>query len=117
MLTKERKSNIGLYRQRVRFEEFTTTTTPSGGTTQSWQLLDTRWANIKPLSGRERRQIEGLQSEVSHEIEIRHSLSINGNQIRAVYKGRIFKLHYSINKGEENTYTEFSATELLGDLL
>lgn len=115
MLTKERKSFIGLYRQRVQFQEYVTTTTPSGGTTQTWENLEKRWTKIKPLSGRERRQVDQSQSEVTHDIELRYEITLSNSQIRAVYRDRIFNIQFGINKGEENTYMELSASELTDD--
>lgn len=115
MLTKDRVKNVGLFKQRGTFQMYTEEQTPSGGTIPTWVDMFERWVNLSPISGWERRQIDQLQSEVSHIIKVRHNKDLLTNQIRFLYRDRIFNVRYPINLGEESKFIELAASELVGD--
>ena len=64
---------IGKLRHRVRLERPSRTQDPATGEMiDGWELVDTLWASIEPLSAREFIAAMSTQSEVTARILIRH---------------------------------------------
>ena len=63
---------IGELRHRVRIEVETRTDDGGGGATAAWLPLETVWAAVKDMDGREVTSADGRQGRVTHEVWIRH---------------------------------------------
>lgn len=71
MITKDKRKHIGDFRQRITFEYVTVTSGATGGT-ENWTTLTTAWANIKPMSGSQRLQMEAQNVILSHNVQVRY---------------------------------------------
>jgi SPP1 family predicted phage head-tail adaptor len=90
-----------------------------GGQQLVWTDLITVWADIQPLSGRELESAQRMASEISHQITVRYQPIFADTRVvagyRALYKGRIFNIHASMNEDEKNAVITLLASEGLDD--
>lgn len=93
----------------VELQSFTTTPDGMGGTNETWSKVADVWANIEPVTGNERWEIESLKGTISHVITIRFKDVTNENRI--VYNGRVFLIQYALNEGEQGHFTKLACTE------
>ncbi len=107
-------SDVGRLRQRVELQEYTTVSDGQGGTTATWVELDTVWADIKPVGGSERYEIESLKGNITHTVKIRYYSGLT-NENRFVFDGKTYYIKYPLNKGYDNTYMELAVTEEQND--
>ena len=96
-------------KQFVELQSYTTTSDGMGGTTAVYTKVADIWANIQPVTGNEKWEIESIKGTISHVITIRHRAVTNENRIR--YKGRTFLIRYALNEGEESKFTKLACTE------
>lgn len=111
-ITTAKKKITGQLRQRVSVMKETLISDGMGGEWPEWQEERKIWANIKPVSGSQRLHLDAIDSTISHVIETRYT----GKELtdrKLTYKGRSFNIHYYLNEGEENAYTELAAREEL----
>ena len=110
MITKEKKKFTGQLRQRVTVMKEELVSDGMGGQFPEWTEDFKVWANIKPVSGSQRLHLNAIDSNVSHVIQTRYTgKDLKDRKLK--YKGRSFNIHYNLNEGEENAYTEMAATE------
>jgi SPP1 family predicted phage head-tail adaptor len=64
--------DIGRLRERVTLQQATTTTDAQGGSATTWATLDTVWASIEPVSGREQIQAGAMGSQVGYRVGLRY---------------------------------------------
>lgn len=81
-----------------------------GGITRSWEDMDTVWAEILPLSGKETLRQLQLQSVVTHRITIRYRNDVNA-AMRLATGGRVFVIRAVINPGERDEVLELLTEE------
>lgn len=109
----------GILRQRITLQAPVITTGEIGGPLKTWASVATVWADINPLTGRERLQAAALKSEVSHEITIRWQAALADPQavaaMRIVFGTRIFNIHASMNQDERNRVLVLLASEGMND--
>ena len=110
MKYKTTHSDVGRLRQRIELQEYVTTSDGQGGTTATWQELDTVWADIKPVGGSERYEIESLKGNITHTVRLRHYSGIT-NENRFIFNGKAYYIKYPLNKGYDNAYMELAVTE------
>lgn len=141
MKTKSRQANIGLLKQRVTFQKFNLSSDGMGGNSQTWEDVDTVWASVSAVSGRESFEIGGLKDKVRYKILTRFRSDFNTGNIwstseelfststkvwnepvlasestynfllRALYNGRYFNIEYAQDRSEERAYSEMIAVE------
>jgi SPP1 family predicted phage head-tail adaptor len=109
MLTKDKTTYVGDLKQRVELQSYTTVSDGMGGTTATWVKEADLWANIKPVNGSEKWEIESIKGNISHTVLMRHRAITNEN--RLVYNGRKFNVKYAIDKGEEGALTKLAVAE------
>lgn len=109
----------GQLTRRLRIQSRASTQDTFGSPNLVWTDVATVWAEIQPLSGRELESAQRLASEVSHQITVRYQSIFADTKIvagyRALYKGRIFNIHASMNEDERNTVLTLLASEGLDD--
>jgi SPP1 family predicted phage head-tail adaptor len=122
MLTKDKRKHIGDFRQSITFEYVTVTSGATGGN-ETWSTLTTGWANIKPINGFQRLQMQAQNVIVSHIAQVRYrgDLDLIGyanqeydNLLRIKYTDkneRIFNVQYVINEDEYGAYFEIAVKE------
>lgn len=81
----------------------------------TWNTIDTVWASIVPLSGRELERAQAIRPEISHEITIRYKTAYADpktvDKYRGVYKSRVFDFHATMNPEEGNVAIIILASE------
>jgi SPP1 family predicted phage head-tail adaptor len=100
----------GWLRHRVAFEAATETPDEAGGASLAWATIATLWAAIEPLSAREQAVADHRAGVVTHRIVIRWRTGIEGG-MRAVYRGRYFRLLAIHDPDETRRYLVANATE------
>lgn len=95
------KVKAGDLPHRVEIQSFTETRDAYGGVTKTPVTDATVWARVSPLSGREYWQAAQVQSETTHEIEIRYRTRPEAKQ-RVLWGSRVFEILSVINPEERN---------------
>jgi len=64
-----------------------------------WQTVETRWANVSGLSGREYWQAQQAQAETTYRVEMRYSarLAALGSKARLVWDGKTLEVESVID--------------------
>ena len=104
----------GPLRHRVEIQEATEAQDAHGQMIESWARLgDPRWAQIRPMSGREIYDAETPRADVTHEITMRHhSAALTPkHRIRRIRDGRVFTIVSAVNYDERNRRTVVMARE------
>jgi len=83
----------GSMNKRVSVETITEGRDADGGITATWAADASRWASIRPLSGRELFEAQQVKSDVTHRFRIRAPYSgLNPTDYRIVYSSRTFNI-------------------------
>jgi len=101
--------------RRVTIQSRAATQDTFGAQSSTWADVATVWAGIEPLTGRELMNAQTISSEISHKITMRYqSAWANPKTVagyRAVYGGRVFDIHASMNEFEGNERITLLAAE------
>jgi len=96
----------GDLRHLVVIEQQAQTQDSFGGQPLTWTAVDTVWADINPLSGREREASQAINVEISHEITIWYQARFADPKVMAAYRlrygTRLFNIHGTLNVDERN---------------
>lgn len=90
----------GPMRDRVTLQVNTPTKDALGGLVDSWGIVDTRWSNVKPMTGKEYFSAERVQSEVTHEIRMRYYSGLTTAH-RIKFGTRIFNILSILSPDEQ----------------
>lgn len=102
---------IGALRSRVTLQQKTRTSDGIGGATVSWTDVATVWANVKPVSSKEKYQAERLSKNASHAITIRHRADVN-EQFRVLHNSKTFAVDgYVTDEEDKEKYTILYCSE------
>lgn len=103
--------SFGELRQRVSLQ--TKTITKAEGIPQeNWITVDTVWAAIADLTGKEYFQAASVQSEVTSRIRIRYRPGMNPG-MRVLYGSRVFAILSVIDKDERHREMELMCKEVI----
>lgn len=105
-----KKKNIGHFRRLAEVQSQASTSDGMGGQTVDWVTDFAMWMKIHPVSGRQKLELEGIKSNISHVIHCRAERDIT-NENRIVFDGRIFNVHYVIDLHEDGQFYEIGAYE------
>lgn len=108
-----RKNTVSRLRHRLALQQETVTPDGSGGYTQSWQNVADLWAEILPISGKERLFAGQMQAEISHKITIRFRTGIVAG-MRLLYDSRAFNIRAILNPKENDEVLELWVDEGVG---
>lgn len=96
----------GQLRHRIAVEQRTQTLDTFGDQPETWSNVCYVWADINPLSGREREAAQVINVEISHEITIRYQSQFADPRVMAAYRlrygTRLFNIHGSFIVDEHN---------------
>lgn len=81
----------GKLRHRVRIEQLTPSKDSDGDPVEVWTLLAEVWAAIEPLSAREFRASQAVQSEITGRITIRYRDDVSAS-MRIVHRGKTYNI-------------------------
>lgn len=102
--------SIGDLRHRLALQAPMASADGGGGVMQTWSLVAEVWAALRPSSGSEAFEADGLKGRVSHEIWIRHRSGV-GPEMRFVLGTRIFEIRAVIDTGERHRFLRCLAEE------
>lgn len=105
-----RKSTASRLRHRLTLQEPVHTPDSGGGYISSWSDIAQLWAEILPVSGRERLFTGKVQAEATHRILIRYRSDVSTSH-RLVFESRIFNIRSIMNAHERNEMLELLAEE------
>lgn len=107
--------SAGQLKHRVRIQQPTITKDALGAPTRAWSDVASVWAEIAPISGREARFADRIDSEVSHQITVRYrSIFADPRAVatmRVLFRGRVFAIHAALNEDEAKVAVTLLATE------
>jgi SPP1 family predicted phage head-tail adaptor len=90
--------NIGALDQRVFLMRKVSTPDGAGGTTSAWTPYDVVWAEIKPMTGREREARGRIEGSGSYTVRIRNRADmLESDAIR--WRGRDMNIRFIKNAG------------------
>lgn len=109
----------GLLRRRVLIQSRSTSVDAMGGQITTWNTVATVYAQIESTNGRAVFAGEAVQTEVTHQIVVRYQPMFADPKavaaMRAVYNGRYFNIHASVNEAERNRQITLFCSEGLSD--
>lgn len=94
----------GALRHKVTIEQPTNSQDSMGGLTQTWTTYAIRFAEVKPLSGREFFDAQQYAADVNYRIRLRYddtSKNITPS-MRVSWDSRVFDIESVINRDERN---------------
>ncbi len=92
--------------------EKTKTPDGQGGSSITWGLLTSAWAQVSPLKSYEKLQYEKLDSKIDHRLVFRIPIDIKDGQ-HVIVRGRTFEVKSPPkNIGERDQYQEVMAREI-----
>ncbi len=94
-------SEFGTYRHRLSVQQEHPVADTGGGQGMGWTTLDTVWASIMPVSGRERWMSGQMTTMVTHRIRMRFDSTITP-AMRFVMGDRVFNIRSILNVEERN---------------
>ncbi len=103
------------HRVQIQYDENHGTPESDGGPqTASWVTLGTRWANVLPLSGRERFTAKQVQSDVTHKVEMHYDPTVATKPVyRLLYGDRVLEIDSVVNVDERNRKTLLMVKEVV----
>jgi SPP1 family predicted phage head-tail adaptor len=112
MKTKSKNFNTGMINKRCLFQNMQAGAGDGmGGGSSTWGDAIMLWANIDPISGKERLQMQLQNTDIAYMITVRWCDYNITAKSRMKYDNRVFNLHYVINEGEDNYYLQMAASE------
>lgn len=94
---------IGEMRHRLKLEAPLASPDGGGGVTRTWSLVAEVWGAIRPVSGSESFEADGLRGRVSHEIWIRHRAGVVP-EMRFALGARIFEIRAVIDSAGRHRF-------------
>lgn len=101
---------IGKMRHRVTIQQQSQAQDSHGQETEVWADVETVWASVRPVSGREFFAASGERSDITHEILLRYEPTLTPRH-RIVYDGRIFDVVAVLNSDERDRFLDVKAIE------
>ncbi len=107
--------DIGKLDKRITLQSRSATLDDYGQQINSWSDVATVWANIRPVSGREKMKAMQVDSILSHTVAVRYSATFMPPRTvdawRIVYNGRCFTIIAAMDLDEAGKYIIFDCTE------
>jgi SPP1 family predicted phage head-tail adaptor len=95
--------SIGDLRHRLSLEAPLVTADGGGGVSRTWALVTEVWGAIRPLSGSEATEADGVAGRVSHEIWVRHRTGVTP-EMRFAFGTRLFEIRAAVDWGERHRF-------------
>lgn len=99
----------GKLRHRIEIQKPVEVENPQGEPVKSWELVDTVWASIDPISANERFTALQVMGEVTHQIGMRYRQIDTAWRLK--YGQRVFNIDSSLNYEERNVRLTILARE------
>lgn len=102
--------NAGRLRHRVTIQSRVNVPDSFGQPIPTWTDVDTVWAAVEPLQGREFFTADNINSEVTTRIRIRWRSGLN-TSMRVSFDGRLYNIHSIITPREVHDEMQLMCTE------
>lgn len=102
----------GLLRHRVQIQRKSVVVSATGTETETWTTIDTVWASVSPVEGREVVQGIRLLADVTHLIELRYRAGLTPAD-RFVFGNRIFDVVQLLDTDERHIELKVQAKEVV----
>lgn len=101
-------------RHRITVEEEKRVPDGRGGHTETWEPVASIWADVEPLSTRDRLVAQQVQSDISHRVTGRYRSGLSG-RLRVVHHGRyLYVVGAPINVDGRNIWLQLNCAEKKG---
>lgn len=90
----------GKLRHRINIQTNTPSKNDYGDLIDSWATVETRWAQITPIQGKELIVSDKTVGDISHKVLIRGAIAITPKQ-RILFGSRVFEIISSVDASEE----------------
>ena len=101
-------ANFGRLDQRVSLQHRTLTDDGAGGGTETWTEYAEVWANVRPMSGRERQNAMRAEASSNYVIVIRHRSDVLESD-KVVWRDRDLNIRFVKSEGPRPLYLEMEA--------
>lgn len=101
---------FGAYRQRLYVQQENPVADTGGGNVMAWVTINTVWASIEPISGKEQLQAGKLTGSTMYRLRMRYDSAITP-AMRFMFGSRIFNIRSILNVDERNRTMEIIAEE------
>lgn len=105
----------GDLRHTVVIEQKGATLDSFGGESTTWITVKTAYAEITPLSGREREAAQAIHPDISHQVTVRYQPlfadPVGVANMRLRYGARIFNILAPLNVDERSHWVQIMASE------
>ena len=91
--------------QRVQIQQQTRTPDGGGGYVEGWSTTATVWAQVRPLSGRERDQAQQQEADVRYRVRIRYRSGVTAAE-RIVWRGQAMQIRSVLEAGPRPLYLD-----------
>lgn len=111
------KTSVGNLRHRITIQSLSLTEDGQGGSSQSWADLATVWAQVEPVSTRERLYAEQIEYQRTHKVVIRYLADLTAGVThthRFLFGGRTFQIKSVRQDIEKKFWTFIDAEENQG---
>jgi SPP1 family predicted phage head-tail adaptor len=95
--------SIGELSHRFALQAPVRTADGGGGATVTWSLIAELWGALRPISGGEDLEADGLKERIAHEIWIRHRDGVTSD-MRFVLGTRVFDIRAVMDVGERRRF-------------
>lgn len=100
--------NPGALDQRIIIQQETRTADTYGGAAIAWTALATVWAEVRPLSGRERADLAAVEAPASYRFTIRRRADLT-EAMRLSWNGGIYNIRFIADRGGRSLYMAIEA--------
>jgi SPP1 family predicted phage head-tail adaptor len=99
--------------QRITLDQEARTADTYGGAVVTWATLATVWANVRPLSGRERADMAAIEAPASYRFTIRRRNDIT-EAMRIGWNSQVFNIRFIADPGSRSLYMAIDAERGVG---
>lgn len=86
----------GTLKDRITLQRWAAANDPSWGPAAGWAEIGDAWADVTPVSGTERRDGQGVQETISHQIRMRYRTDLTTKD-RIIYRGRTLDIVFVVD--------------------
>ena len=98
---------------RVQLQRSIETRLSDGSVNREWIQMETVWARIEPITGREYWNAEQVKSELTHMVVIRYMTNVT-SRCRLLFNNRILNILGVVNVEEQDVFLQLRCKELAG---
>lgn len=94
--------------QRIELQRLTRMPDGGGGYSEEWTTYAQSWANVRPMSGRERYQAQQTQANANYRITLYNRADIDPAD-RILWRGKVLNIRFLADAGPRDLYLTIDA--------